>query len=157
MLVLTTMFVGVSQTLPLTSTIKMVDIWLVFNLLIPFIEVLIHSYKVIFQNLHRRGLYQNWLFQESLNKEGLEMNKKAVTTKANGKVANWFLEKEVYNCDPKISKNRKNRICDIFGKYVVPFIAIIFMSTYWSTGLYLHYFPTKWNTRINECVNPNLS
>ena len=59
MLVLTTMFVGVSHTLPLTSTIKMVDIWLVFNLLIPFIEVLIHSYKVIFQNLHRRGLYQN--------------------------------------------------------------------------------------------------
>ncbi len=49
MLVLTTMFVGVSQTLPLTSTIKMVDIWLVFNLLIPFVEVLIHSYKVIFQ------------------------------------------------------------------------------------------------------------
>ena len=49
MLVLTTMFVGVCQTLPHTSTIKMVDIWLVFNLLIPFIEVLIHTYKVIFQ------------------------------------------------------------------------------------------------------------
>ena len=48
MLVLTTMFVGVSQTLPHTSTIKMVDVWLVFNLLIPFIEVLIHSYKVLF-------------------------------------------------------------------------------------------------------------
>ena len=48
MLVLTTMFVGISQTLPLTSTIKMVDVWLVINLLIPFIEVLVHSYKVLF-------------------------------------------------------------------------------------------------------------
>ena len=46
MLVLTTMFVGVSQSLPKTSYIKMVDIWLVFNLLIPFVEVLIHTYEV---------------------------------------------------------------------------------------------------------------
>ena len=46
MLVLTTMFVGVSQSLPKTSSIKMVDYWLVFNLLIPFIEVLIHTYEV---------------------------------------------------------------------------------------------------------------
>ena len=46
MLVLTTMFVGVSQTLPKTSSIKMVDYWLVFNLLIPFVEVLIHTYEV---------------------------------------------------------------------------------------------------------------
>ena len=45
MLVLTTMFVGVSQSLPKTSSIKMVDYWLVFNLLIPFIEVLIHTYE----------------------------------------------------------------------------------------------------------------
>ena len=45
MLVLTTMFVGVSQTLPKTSSIKMVDYWLVFNLMIPFVEVLIHTYE----------------------------------------------------------------------------------------------------------------
>ena len=42
---LTTMFVGVSQSLPKTSSIKMVDYWLVFNLMIPFIEVLIHTYE----------------------------------------------------------------------------------------------------------------
>ena len=46
MLVLTTMFVGVSSSLPKTSSIKMVDYWLVFNLLIPFVEVLIHTYEV---------------------------------------------------------------------------------------------------------------
>ena len=44
-MVLTTMFVGVSQSLPKTSSIKMVDYWLVFNLMIPFIEVLIHTYE----------------------------------------------------------------------------------------------------------------
>ena len=39
MLVLATMFISVSENLPKTSYIKMVDIWLIFNLLIPFFEV----------------------------------------------------------------------------------------------------------------------
>ena len=45
-LVLTTMFVNISGKLPSTSYIKMVDIWLIFNLVIPFTEVLLHTYKV---------------------------------------------------------------------------------------------------------------
>ena len=46
MLVLTTMFVSVSNELPKTSYMKMVDYWLVFNLFIPFVEVLLHVYMV---------------------------------------------------------------------------------------------------------------
>ena len=45
MLVLMTMFISVSQQLPKTSYIKMIDVWLIFNLFIPFIEVLLHTYK----------------------------------------------------------------------------------------------------------------
>ena len=44
MLVLTTMFINVSNNLPKTSYMKMVDVWLLFNLLYPFIVVLIHTY-----------------------------------------------------------------------------------------------------------------
>ena len=44
MLVLTTMFINVSNNLPKTSYMKMIDVWLLFNLLLPFIEVLIHTY-----------------------------------------------------------------------------------------------------------------
>ena len=40
MLVLATMFISVSSNLPSTSYIKMVDIWLIFNLMIPFFEVI---------------------------------------------------------------------------------------------------------------------
>ena len=43
MLVLTTIFIDVSNNLPKTSYIKMVDIWLLFNLLLPFMVVLIHT------------------------------------------------------------------------------------------------------------------
>ena len=44
MLVLTTMFINVSNNLPETSYMKMVDVWLLFNLLVPFIVVLIHTF-----------------------------------------------------------------------------------------------------------------
>ena len=46
MLVLTTMFISVSSKLPNTSYIKMIDVWLIFNLTVPFFEVLLHTYRV---------------------------------------------------------------------------------------------------------------
>ena len=49
MLVLTTMFASVNESLPRTSYIKMVDIWLIFTFCIPFIEVLLQIYKVSYQ------------------------------------------------------------------------------------------------------------
>ena len=41
MLVLSTMFVSVSGSLPVTSDIKMIEVWLIFSLLVPFVEVLL--------------------------------------------------------------------------------------------------------------------
>ena len=43
-LVLTTLFISVSQSLPPTAYVKMIDIWLIFSQLIPFVEVLLHTY-----------------------------------------------------------------------------------------------------------------
>ena len=44
MLVLTTIFIDVSNNLPKTSYMKMIDVWLLFTLLQPFIVVLLHTY-----------------------------------------------------------------------------------------------------------------
>ena len=44
MLVLTTMFISVSNNLPKTAHIKMIDIWLIFNLLKPFVDIMIQTY-----------------------------------------------------------------------------------------------------------------
>ena len=41
MLVLCTMFVSVSSNLPITSDIKMIEVWLLFSLMVPFTEVLL--------------------------------------------------------------------------------------------------------------------
>ena len=44
LLVLTTLFISVSNTLPTTSYVKLVDVWLIFSQAIPFIEVLLHTW-----------------------------------------------------------------------------------------------------------------
>lgn len=51
MLVIVTLFVSVSESLPPTAYIKMMDIWLIFNLVIPFALILIHTYM----DTHRPG------------------------------------------------------------------------------------------------------
>ena len=43
-LVLTTLFISVSGKLPPTAYVKMVDIWLIFSQMCPFIEVLLHTF-----------------------------------------------------------------------------------------------------------------
>ena len=44
LLVITTMFISVSNSLPKTAYIKMVDLWLIFCQLIPFFELILHTY-----------------------------------------------------------------------------------------------------------------
>ncbi len=54
LLVLTTLFISVSNSLPTTSYIKLMDIWLIFCLLVPFSETILqvvryHDKTMIFQ------------------------------------------------------------------------------------------------------------
>ena len=44
LLVLTTLFLSVSGSLPSTAYVKMIDVWLIFVQLVPFVEVLLHTY-----------------------------------------------------------------------------------------------------------------
>ena len=44
LLVLTTLFISVAQSLPPTAYVKMIDIWLIFAQMVPFLEVLLHSW-----------------------------------------------------------------------------------------------------------------
>ena len=41
MLVMTTIFIGVMQMLPSTAYVKMIDVWLIFGQLVPFVEVVL--------------------------------------------------------------------------------------------------------------------
>ena len=40
-------FIGISQTLPTTAYIKMIDVWMIFTMILPFLEVSFHACKQI--------------------------------------------------------------------------------------------------------------
>ena len=44
MLSLTTIFISVSNNLPVTSYIKMIDVWLIFSLAKPAVDVIVQTY-----------------------------------------------------------------------------------------------------------------
>ena len=50
MLVMTTIFISVMEKLPPTSYVRMVDVWLIFSILIPFIEVCILTLKEYYRD-----------------------------------------------------------------------------------------------------------
>ena len=41
-------FLGLTQSLPVTSYIKMIDIWMLFTMTVPFLEVVLHTSNEVF-------------------------------------------------------------------------------------------------------------
>ena len=79
MLVMTTIFISVMEKLPPTSYIRMVDIWLIFGILIPFLEVSILTFK------------------EYMNDESLAFNHHSRMIEVEN------VSKSIFTCSPKTS------------------------------------------------------
>ena len=72
LLVLTTLFISVSSSLPQTAYVKMVDVWLIFAQVVPWIEVLLHTLI-------------DWMRTEEEQDEGREINHHGKTITVGGK------------------------------------------------------------------------
>merc|ERR1712098_744357 len=67
MLVLTTMFISISDNLPKTAYIKMIDIWLIFNLTKPFVDILMQTYvETLRENEEPSGQKEVHAWEENL-------------------------------------------------------------------------------------------
>ncbi len=59
LLVLTTLFISISESLPKTAYVKMIDVWSIFNLFVPFLEVVLQvkasSHEVTTWAIFRTG------------------------------------------------------------------------------------------------------
>ena len=65
MFVMTTLFVSVMEKLPQTSYVRMVDIWLIFGQLLPFLQVVLTTFKEACRDIDntsskgKRGWFDN--------------------------------------------------------------------------------------------------
>ena len=150
MLVLTTMFINVSNNLPKTSYIKMMDIWLIFNLLLPFMEVLLHTYIDYLRNDDDREINHHGssvkpekedsiiepniinVQSEKKSRMDIDLISRNEETQVSA-LKNHYeqLEKE------KITKKneRRIRLCMKFAHFYNPIAALTFVAVYWILGL----------------------
>ena len=50
-------FIGLSSSLPTTSYVKMIDVWMIFTMTFPLFEVSLHTYKEILKkSLSQSGM-----------------------------------------------------------------------------------------------------
>ena len=123
LLVLTTLFISVSDALPRTSYVKMMDIWLIFNLMIPFLEIILQTMIHKLQDEYEYG-NEVALFQGPIsNNEG------AGTKSVNG------LARMKNTTD--ISRQKRDRllnILELFGLVVLPGLYFIFCIMFFIIG-----------------------
>ena len=107
MMVLSSLYISVAESLPGTAYVKYVEIWLLANLIYPFIIVILHT----FIQANR---------SEEQNFESHKKHRKL-------KKINWT--------SGGIVQENKEEIALAIGKYVVPILAAIFVFVYWGIGL----------------------
>merc|ERR1712142_774482 len=128
MLVLVALFVN--QSLPATSYIKMIDIWLIFNLIVPFVYMIIHTYMDTLRaessdnsttsnhsSLHEREIGPSVIIKTDSMEHTNTHNK-------------WGMMEEATDKEGKLL-----RICQLVANIFIPIIAIIFILAFFITGL----------------------
>ena len=101
---------GLSQTLPVTSYFKMIDIWMLFTMTVPFLEVVLHTSKEMFK--------KSGATQLSILKKRLDV--------VNVKPAE---DQEVMEA----TKNGSN-ILNLITSLMLPVISLIFAFVFWTLG-----------------------
>ena len=120
---------GLSQTLPVTSYFKMIDIWMLFTMTVPFLEVVLHTSKEV--------LKKSRATQLSFQKKRVDV--------VNVKPAE---DQEVMEA----TKNGSN-ILNLITSLVLPVISLIFAFVFWTVGLVASYSDgTNTDPNMTECL-----
>ena len=127
---------GLSQTLPVTSYFKMIDIWMLFTMTVPFLEVVCHTTNEVFKKSRAA-------FPSCLNKRvGVVTVKPAQDREG---------EKE------EESGKNKN-ILNWIACLMLPFSSLVFATIFWTVGLIASYSDVNsTDQNMAEClaIQPN--
>merc|ERR1711862_682536 len=135
----------------------MMDIWLIFNLLVPFVEICLHTYMDILRTEEEREINHHGrpvkvsgddddettdqhnqvspMPPVSVNEAGLGGSIKLIST--NEKIQQKALQDhyERIAMKRKLKCEKKLALCKKFAIYYNPIIALTFIGLYWGIGL----------------------
>ena len=170
LLVLTTLFISVSKSLPPTAYVKMIDIWLIFSQLIPFAEVFFSFFKSSLENFNKTcRILQSCLFKvmlftfmellrDDINRKinhhgvtafvdqtgGQKVFKKTNKINSDGDIETY---KEAKDGSKELSSIKKFfrvdylTLTEFAAKKGIPIVIITFSVLYWSYGLFYFFNP----------------
>ena len=142
MLVLATMFLSVSQSLPKTSYIKMVDVWLLFNLFLPFCLVVLHTRIDMLRSEEERTVNHHGKERkvtdndpnDSEDEETWAQPRDLKIVSRNDQVQQKAL-KELYAQNMLKDKENRLRFYLKVTKFYIPLLVALFIFSYWAYGL----------------------
>jgi len=120
MLVLVALFVQVNSALPVTAYIKMIDIWLIFNLIVPFLLIAVHT-------------YMDTLRPDEEEKEDEPKVSPKPSEHPEEGLAKFTLEPSQASLTTKRRK-RILRICLHLANIILPAVCIFFVIIFFTTG-----------------------
>ena len=108
-------FLGLSQSLPVTSYIKMIDIWMLFTMTVPFLEVVLHTTNEVFK-------------QPNTIHFGLDKRVDVVKVKSSK-------DQEEEDEMSEMSDSMNSTIVRLIGRLLLPIGSLIFTVNFWVVGL----------------------
>ena len=143
MLVLTTMLINVSNNLPRTSYIKMIDIWLLASLTKPFFDVILQTYIDSLRDDSQREINHHGeprkVGEEKPGSATIFQVAPASIDRSNLLSINEQVQrdalKKLYSKDLGAKRKAKIRRLKNLSLKVNPFVCITFIVVYWAVGL----------------------
>ena len=153
------MFISVSSNLPTTSYVKMIDIWLLGSLILPFVEVLLHTYIDFLRHDYDREI--NHHHHGETRRVGDESNDRVGSGKYQSSQCSSLdnillqgglnlvsrneqtevLAKQAWYDRVRVSNEQWLQLCKRISKYHVPLIFLVFFTSWTFIGLSNYYFP----------------
>ena len=124
---------GLSETLPVTSYFKMIDIWMLFTMTVPFLEVVLHTTKEVFKKSGATPI--------CLNKRVDVVNVKPAE-----------------ELEPVEEVKSGNYILNLITSLTLPVTSLTFGFAFWTVGLIASYSDgNNTDPNMTECltVQPN--
>ena len=128
---------GLSESLPVTSYIKMIDIWMLFTMTIPFLEVVMHTTNEVF-------------------KRPPVLDKRVGVVKVSSAEEQVEMEEEEEEC--KTNNKMSSSLVKMASRMMLPVCSLIFTLIFWVVGIIQSYSSgAAQDPNMTDCLTKDLN
>ena len=129
---------GLSESLPVTSYIKMIDIWMLFTMTIPFLEVIMHTTNEVFKRPPVLDKRVGVVKVKPAEEEQVEVEEEREECKINNKICFSLVR--------------------MASRMMLPICSLIFTLIFWVVGIIRSYSSSAaQDQNMTDCLTKDLN